>query len=145
MDFLQKGFIVFLNSPCYETPKNAIKIKSTKQMSECFFLGAAANVRHFHYLFFTPPPPWPPFYFYFICFIAFLGVSWQVEFKQQQKTKTNPSVLITKNVAFSPFCFPLTRVFCSIFVSRFLAFRNKGCSKTRYKNSQIFFCSSQKK
>jgi hypothetical protein len=28
MDFPKKVFVVFLNSPCYETPKNAIKIKT---------------------------------------------------------------------------------------------------------------------
>jgi hypothetical protein len=79
----------FFYSPCYETPKNAIKKKSSKttegekkrrgkknifcdeprwifwkeifycvfenEVSDCFFLGAAANVRHFHHFFSRPP------------------------------------------------------------------------------------------
>jgi hypothetical protein len=55
--FFEKSFIVFLNSPCYEAPNNAIKkwMGKKNEVSNYFFFGAAANVRHFHHFFHGPP------------------------------------------------------------------------------------------
>jgi hypothetical protein len=49
--------IAFLNSPCYETPKNSIKKSRDffKNKASNYFFGAAENVRHFHLIFFTTP------------------------------------------------------------------------------------------
>jgi hypothetical protein len=48
--------IAFLNSPCHETPKNAIKKSmKTKKVSSSFVFGVAANARHFRHFFSRPP------------------------------------------------------------------------------------------
>jgi hypothetical protein len=88
-------------------------------------------------------------FFYQFVYRVFLGVLCQGEFKNAKTkvSKKNPSGLITKNAAFFPpfFFFILPRLFGSIFLSRFWAFRNKGSSKTRLKKSREFFRSRQKK
>jgi hypothetical protein len=45
-------FVVFLNSPCYETPKTT-PIKN--EVSSYFFCGAAANVCRFYHFFYGAP------------------------------------------------------------------------------------------
>jgi hypothetical protein len=56
MDFFEKSFIVFLNSPCYETPKNAIKkLIKKKRASGYFFSGLRQVYVTFVKLFSTAP------------------------------------------------------------------------------------------
>jgi hypothetical protein len=48
-----------MSSPCYDTPKSRIKKKidgKQNEVSNCFCLGAAADVRHFHHFLFLRPP-----------------------------------------------------------------------------------------
>jgi hypothetical protein len=56
VDLFEKNYFVFLNSPCYETPKKRVKkIVERIKTSNYFFLSAAANVRHFRPFFFAAP------------------------------------------------------------------------------------------
>jgi hypothetical protein len=57
MDFLQKYFMVFLNSPCRETPKNVLKKKSRKKKSRMVggWVGDSVNVRGGPSIFFWRP------------------------------------------------------------------------------------------
>jgi hypothetical protein len=48
-------FLVFLESPCRETPKNALK-KKEKEGTYVFILRAGADVRRFPVLFFSAAP-----------------------------------------------------------------------------------------
>jgi hypothetical protein len=48
---------VFSNSPCRETPKNALK-KKKKKVRTYFFLRAGADVRRFLGVFFLSPLAW---------------------------------------------------------------------------------------
>jgi hypothetical protein len=77
--FREKVFFVFLNSPCYETPKKRLKKKSIKnknknknknKVSNYFFFSAAANVRHFRHFFFRGAPCPPPA-------LLWAGVAWK--------------------------------------------------------------------
>jgi hypothetical protein len=56
MDFFD-FFSVFLNSPCYETPRKRVKKKQLKKngVSNYFPFSAAANVRHFRLFCLRPP------------------------------------------------------------------------------------------
>jgi hypothetical protein len=50
-----KKILVFSNSPCRETPKNALKKKKKKKVRTYLFLRAGADVRRFLVLNFLPP------------------------------------------------------------------------------------------
>ena len=61
MEFFQKGFVVFLNSPCWETHKNAItksqklKKKKPERHLPTWFIGHLPDIRRFQFSFSWTP------------------------------------------------------------------------------------------